>query len=79
MIWHWGCRLTTGLFFLSTDIPLQSTGAPSPPLLAKPLLSEMDQARGVSVTVRMGFERKEHFLSAGSKESELYLVKAAPS
>lgn len=29
-IWHCGCKLTTGLLSLSTAIPSQSTGAPSP-------------------------------------------------
>lgn len=79
MIWHWGCRLPTGLFFLSTDIPLQSTGAPRRLLLARPFLGEMDLARGVLVTVRMGFKCKQCFLSVDSKEEALYLVKAEPS
>lgn len=75
VIWHWGCGLPTGLFFLSTDIPLQSMGALHPLFLARPFLGEMDLARGVSVTVRMGFKCKRLFLSVDSKEEELYLVK----
>lgn len=75
VIWHWGYRLPTGPFFLSTDIPLQSTGAPRPLLLARPVLGEMDLATGVSVTVRMGSKCKERFLSIDSKEEEPSSVK----